>query len=308
MIEITERHPILGFHLTPRDWVREKLYERRSNQQVPPGRRAFVFGHLPGGERFPEGNVEQVREGIWKQLDRLDREEKITELITCSGAAGADSLAFEWVFQKMQDDPSRQITMMMYLPFNKRSFIDHSVWVSKDYDLNKRWLRNFKRAAQKGVVYRPHLLHQQADTLVANNIDIQLPSRKHNTRFRFDIRPFRLKNFAPDYDTVRAESARLNKNPDGSGDKYQHYIDVNTHMLSLLRQPDLTRDFLGDAVVALWDGNAAQAKDPTTGLPKPGGTYDILYQARGMGIKNIYITQEGLGKVETNLLSEFQQK
>lgn len=308
MINMQERHPILGFHLTPRDWLRARQYERRSNKQVPPGRRAFVFGHLPGGERFPEANVEQVKAGMWAQLDKLDREEKITELITCSGAAGADSLAFEWVFQKIKDDPSRQITMMMYLPFNTRSFIDHSVWVSKDFYLNKRWLRNFKRAAKMGVVYRPHLLHLQPDVLVGHRPEIQLPSSKKNRRFKFDIRPFRLKNFAPDYDTVRAESARFNKNPDGSGDKYQHYIDVNTHMLGLLRQPDATKGFLGDAVVALWDGNAAQAKDPTTGLPKPGGTYDILYQAKGMGIKNIYITQEGLGGVETNLLSEFSRE
>lgn len=304
-LSMSERQAILGFHLTPLDFLRAKRFERRSAKQRPPGRRAFVFGHLPGGDRFPEENVDKVREGLWKKLDMLDAAEQITELVTCSGAAGADSLAFEWAFQKLEDNPTRKITLMMYLPFKKGSFIEHSVLVSSK-ELNKRWLHNFKKAAKMGVVYRPHLKDQPKLKMVLHKPEIQLPRK--GRKGKLDLRFFRLPNFAPGYEEVRAESARRN-----NGDKYQHYIDVNTNMLGLLRPPapsaDPMENFNGDVLVAVWDGKDAAQKDPLTGKPKAGGTYDILYQAKEMGIpnENIYITQEGLGNIDATPLAEFDQ-
>ncbi|HEX7041946.1 MAG TPA: hypothetical protein VF189_01740 [Patescibacteria group bacterium] len=297
---MAERHSILDFHTTLPDFLKAYSYEKQSQRKQPPGRRAFVFGHLPGSPRFPEENVDVAKAGLWAKLDKLDTQEQINELITCSGAAGADALAFEWVFEKLKQDPSREITIMMYLPFNNGSFIDHSVWVSKSRALNRRWLHDFRRATKMGVVFRPHLKGKPEFEMAWNKPSVTLPFK--GRRFNVDPRIFRFKNSAPSYDDVRAESARLN-----GGDKYQHYIDVNTHMLGLLRKPNESTGFKGDALVALWDGNEAQAKDPKTGLPKPGGTYDILYQAKGMGITNIYITQEGLGNTSTALLPEFPE-
>jgi hypothetical protein len=150
--------------------------------------RVFITGHLVDKPdqalRFPDTDeaITAAETAIYTKLEGIyhttRQQQKPLELLLCSGAAGTDLLALAWVLQKKEADPSADIIIRTFLPYNLDSFRTNSVSYG---DHKERWETTFDRLREMGIIVEPHfkkrVAKRQTDPFTRPTIDREMRRR-----------------------------------------------------------------------------------------------------------------------------------
>jgi hypothetical protein len=150
--------------------------------------RVFITGHLvdkPGQSlRFPDTAeaVAAAEAEIHTKLENIyqttRQQQKPLELLLCSAAAGTDLLTLEWALNKKASDPSAEIIIRTFLPYNVDSFTTNSVDYGEHAD---RWMSTFTKLQAMGVVVEPQFKNRiekrRTDEFTRPTIDRQIQRR-----------------------------------------------------------------------------------------------------------------------------------
>jgi len=121
--------------------------------------RVFVTGHMVDDKRmgrqptprFPDTAeaIETAKTRIGEKLDfiyeKVLGEGKPFEVVLCSGSAGTDLLALEWVLAKnttLREEGKPEIGIRAFLPYAKDSFVEHSVAYGEN---SGKWSNTFSQ-------------------------------------------------------------------------------------------------------------------------------------------------------------------
>ncbi|MDE2025679.1 MAG: hypothetical protein KGJ07_04250 [Patescibacteria group bacterium] len=202
----------------------------------PERQKVFVTGHMedkPGraNPRLPSTELPLVRFALREQLEELyTRHSGNIDLVLCSGTAGTDLLAVEWVLEKIHaaeaTKKSLNLGVNIYLPYAESDFLTEAV----DFGPNpEKWVEIYMEAKMRGFVHEPY----GKDPFVDDEKKV--------------------KTIVMTREAVRRANEKRRIRRDAWD--YQPYVDLNMYMLDQLSPSDY--------IIAVWDGKGGDTPGGT---------------------------------------------